>query len=357
MRNYLRILPLLLFVCASALNPAQGAKPANVLVIINDNSPISREIGAYYAAKRKIPTKNVLHIKCQTGETIENPLYPKSIEKPIKQYLAKTGLNKSVDYLVLTKGIPIKLSNGMCVDSLLMCMDLGLGVEGLDQGVPNPYYNKNELFSHKKYGLYLATRLDGYTAKDAKALVDRALAAKPKRGMFLIDLTPERSSGKYGVMNCLMRRARDAILRKRCLSYLDDTKEFIGGRNNLMGYVSWGSNDSSFDVKKYKSNKFRPGAIAETAVSTSARTLNRTNDGGQSLIADLIEAGVTGVKGYVSEPYISAIANPEILFDRYLSGFNLAESFYMASRWIFWKDIVIGDPLCAPYAGETSYRW
>ncbi len=35
---------------------------------------------------------------------------------------------------------------------------------------------------------------------------------------------------------------------------------------------------------------------------------------------DLIAQGVTGVKGYVSEPYTYALAKPEILFDRYLRG-------------------------------------
>ena len=93
--------------------------------------------------------------------------------------------------------------------------------------------------------------------------------------------------------------------------------------------------------------------ISDSAGGTWVRA-NRTNDGGQSLIGDLIEAGVTGVKGYVAEPTLAAIADPLILFDRYLSGYNLAESFYMASRFIFWREVVIGDPLCAPYATQTG---
>ena len=72
--------------------------------------------------------------------------------------------------------------------------------------------------------------------------------------------------------------------------------------------------------------------------------------GGQSLIAELIEARVTGAKGYCDEPFLPAIASPTILFDRYTRGWNLAESFYAASRFVGWEDIVIGDPLCSPYA-------
>ncbi|HCM73924.1 MAG TPA: hypothetical protein DIS87_07280, partial [Armatimonadetes bacterium] len=62
----------------------------------------------------------------------------------------------------------------------------------------------------------------------------------------------------------------------------------------------------------------------------------------QSLIADLIRGGVTGVKGYVSEPYTFAMADPQVLFDRYTRGYTLAESFYAASPILKWKDLVIG---------------
>ena len=49
-----------------------------------------------------------------------------------------------------------------------------------------------------------------------------------------------------------------------------------------------------------------------------------------------------------------AMAHADILFDRYTAGFNLAESFYSASWLIRWKDMVIGDPLCAPYSNEQA---
>ncbi|MDI6827099.1 MAG: TIGR03790 family protein [Armatimonadota bacterium] len=351
--KWLRFMSIIL-IFSMPFSLCHAAKPTNVLVVINDNSPDSKEIGAYYVRKRGIPTKNVCHIKCPAAEEIEDKDYRPLIEKPVKAYLAKTGLNKTVDYIVLTKGIPIKLrKSGMSVDSMLMCMDLGFSFENLKQGIPNPYFKKREHFSHKKYGFYLATRLDGHTKKDAKALVDRALAAKAARGVFIFDICPAKNSESYRIYNGDARQANDLLSRKGYISYLDDTSEFIGGRKRVMGYFSWGSNDPSYDFKKYCSNQFLPGAIAETAVSTSARSFSHYK-AGQSMIADLIAAGVTGVKGYVSEPYLSAVAMPSILFERYVSGFNLAESFYMASRFIFWKDIVVGDPLTAPYAGAGA---
>jgi uncharacterized protein (TIGR03790 family) len=337
---------------AAICRPAIGAGPKNVLVIVNDNSAVSKKVGAYYAAKRKVPTRNVLHIKCPTEEEIGYDKYQRLIERPVKTYLARTNLQKTVDYLVLTKGVPLKISaSGRSIDSMLMCMDFGFNPTALDAGVPNPYYGKNGHFAHSKYGFYLATRLDGYTMAHAKSLVDRALAAKPSRGVFLLDIAPNENRGSYTSMNIAMRQAHKKLAGKGYRSILNETRTFVGGQKGLMGYYSWGSNDDSFDRALYRSNHFLPGAIAETVVSTSARTFRHANEG-QSLIADLIEAGVTGVKGYASEPLLTAIAKPEILFSRYTTGYNLAESFYMASPMIFWKDVVVGDPLCAPYAKQ-----
>jgi tetratricopeptide (TPR) repeat protein len=51
----------------------------------------------------------------------------------------------------------------------------------------------------------------------------------------------------------------------------------------------------------------------------------------------------------VAEPYLDGAIRPEILFPAYLSGFNLVEAFYLASPYLSWQTVVIGDPLCAPF--------
>ena len=105
-------------------------------------------------------------------------------------------------------------------------------------------------------------------------------------------------------------------------------------------------NDQKFSSDAYELLTFEPGSIGDTAVSTSARTFLPTT-GGQSLIADLIAHGITGVKGYTDEPLLQAVTSPSIGVERYfVSGYTLAESFYAASRFVGWEDVVIGDPLC-----------
>jgi uncharacterized protein (TIGR03790 family) len=224
---------------------------------------------------------------------------------------------------------------------------------GLEKSL-NPYYGKKEPFSSAKFGgMYLVTRLDGYTVDDAKRLVDNSLAAKPVKGPFFMDAADNAKAGGFAALHKYFYTARDWLKDHSFDAQIDETREFVAPSAPVMGYISWGSNDKAFNPNAYKRISFLPGAIAETYVSTSARTFGRVTSG-QSVITDLIASGVTGVKGYVSEPFTFALCRADILFGNYVSGRNLAESFYSASMVAKWKDVVIGDPLCCPYAKKAS---
>ncbi len=368
--------------------PAPVAEIENVLVVQNDNSPISQRVAQYYVSKRNIAPKNVVTIKVNdsgldpANEVISLDEYRNGIEKPIAEFLDKNQLANKIQYIVLTKGIPIRIAadtatgvNGQAVDSMLavlgidkpMAVNMGPR-EKPNVGVINRYWRSTEPFSHSKYGGYLVTRLDGYTERDAKALVDRALDAQTSPVYVLLDaaskpdaaavakqpipvLMPDGTINKgFGItfsdFDADMIRASQVISKRPGVStQLDVTKEFDSSDNKLTIYVSWGSNAAGYKAEIYHSLMFAPRSIAETAVSSSGRTFLAAS-GGQSLIADLIHQGAAGAKGYVSEPFLHAMASPTVLVDLYTSGRNLAESFYAASRFIGWKDIVIGDPLC-----------
>jgi uncharacterized protein (TIGR03790 family) len=97
-------------------------------------------------------------------------------------------------------------------------------------------------------------------------------------------------------------------------------------------------------------NTWVDGAVGETYVSTGGRSFTYGTGYGQSLVADLIKDGISGVKGYVYEPYLTAVAHPDILFERYTSGWALGESFFAASEiGTSWMDLILGDPKVAPY--------
>lgn len=356
-----------------------------VLLVCNIASNDSIKLTEYYARKRQIPPENIVQIDVPAMEEITMDRYQDDIERLVRRAIEN---NKNrIDYIVLTRGVPFRVDDGWgySVDSLLVGMDRDFELHRPDMAPDpeamvrhaNPYFDREEPFSSERYGIYLVTRLDGYSLEDAKRMVERSIKATAEKGPFLFDLAPNRfdnpegreSSGWHSAkMQATEQQLRengfttiiedqDKVQRRReDLSYED---EFLAPRERLMGYVSWGSNDASFDLEKYRQLQFLSGAIAETYVSTSARTMIQSDEG-QSLVGDLIQQGVTGVKGYVSEPWTIALCRVDILFDRYSRGYNLAESFYASSQLIRWKDVVFGDPLCRPYGefvdGERPKR-
>ena len=347
--------------------PAAKAKLAEsevsvstVVVVKNLSNADSVAIADYYAAKRKLPAENVCEVRMTDVEECSYKEYAEQLMGPLKQFLAQH--KRPVDYVVLTKGIPIRThegaGGGLSVDSLVVMMDTAEpagrpgGVATMMEG--NPYFNKAERFSHARLGIYLVTRLIGYTRADCLRLVDNSLAAKRRVGPFLLHTGPGHNDEGFKSVNDGMRHANEILTSRHMTSILSTSDRFPGDYKDLMGYYSWGSNDLKFDKRAYNNLGFAPGGIAETAVSTSARTFSDPKAPWQSLIADLVAQGVTGCKGYVSEPGAMSMAHADVLFERYTAGFNLAESFYMASMHIHWKDMVIGDPLCAPYSDKQA---
>ncbi|MGC9309831.1 MAG: TIGR03790 family protein, partial [Candidatus Nanoarchaeia archaeon] len=217
-----------------------------------------------------------------------------------------------------------------------------------DLGARNNYYSKEDIFSSNRYGGYLVTRLTGIEVDDVKNLIDLSTQIQNDglEGIFLLNNYSEDFHYSSYFENT------NTSISNLGYEVEFNTTGFVRHRYNLSGYVSWGSNAGCGINCKNSSAwnlSFNPGALAETLVSTSARTFEHGYDGtgpygAQSLISDLIKYNVTGVKGYVYEPSLGAVAKVDILWGRYLKGYNLADSYYMASTKRDWMDVVVGDP-------------
>ena len=92
------------------------------------------------------------------------------------------------------------------------------------------------------------------------------------------------------------------------------------------------------------------GSIADTAVSTGGRSFNWGTSYGQSLIADLLEDGVSGVKGYVYEPYLTAVGLPSVYPPSLRFRLQSRRESHAAANLLSgWMGVVVGDPKMAPY--------
>ncbi len=354
---------LLLFAVGFCLHAQTGE---NVLLVVNRNVPLSRQIADYYRPRRSVPARNVCTIDTTGDEEIQWGVYEEQIERPIADCLKHAGLVDKVLYIVTTMGVPLKvdgpgarqLSERASVDSELALLYSKLKGARYPRmgGVPNPFFMRRDSpFRHPAFPIYLVTRLAAYDLADVQAMIDRSLRAR-NRGKFVIDLQSEKDEPG----NDWLRTA--AMLLPASRVVLDETTRPIYHQTDVIGYASWGSNDVH-RTQRLLQFQWLPGAIAAEFVSTSARTFQRPPDSWtpgnswedksryfagspQGLVADLIHEGATGASGNAYEPFLQACARPDYLLPAYQQGRNLAESYYLSLVYLSWQSVIVGDPLC-----------
>jgi Flp pilus assembly protein TadD len=403
-----------------AAAPALAQSPRTVLLVVNAASPESERIGEHYARRRGLPNDAILRLRTSVADEIPRAEYLAHIEAPLTAWFGRNSAHDRVHFIVLTKGVPLRVAGSGGRNGTLASVDSELallyrrmtGRQVPVQGfVPNPYYagetppGRWKPFTHEQHDIFLVTRLDGYTAEDAIGLVDRALGASEgaagragapvpsadaapgvdrarARAGEPAEAAPGAGAAEAGRIvldmkaaledrgNAWLKAAADRLqamgLGDRVV--LEQTSTVVRDQKDLLGYYSWGSNDPAIRDRDL-GNRFVPGAVAGQFVSSDARTFKEppaewklgtwqqtdTYYAGapQSLTGDLVRQGITGVAGYVAEPFLDGTVRPDILFPAYLAGYTLGEAFYLAMPYLSWQAVVVGDPL-ARVAGREK---
>ena len=358
---------LLLALCATAVvpAPAEAQSPAQVLVVVNKNSPVSGAFGRYYMTKRAVPAGNLCTIDVPDEEEIPREHYDSDIEAPIRKFLVRANLTESILYIVTTQGVPLRIPGDgnklqdttSAVDSelTLLYQKLHGAIIPVPGPVANPFFQKRDSpFRHPQIPMYMVTRLAGYDMADIKALVDRALIAR-NTGKFVIDLRADSSTpGNQWLRSAAFLLPKDRVI-------LDDTAKILTGLKDVIGYASWGSNDSDRKDQRFLKFQWLPGAIATEFVSTDARSFTRPPDqwktgswgdnpstwfkgAPQTLTADFIHEGASGASGQVAEPFLALLSAPGFL--RPPGMVRGAATSRRVSIWgspaLSWMNVVIG---------------
>ncbi|MFC2174140.1 TIGR03790 family protein [Acidobacteriota bacterium] len=337
-----------------------GGGPRNVLVLMNEASDESMELANEYIHVRGIPYVNVLRVNAPTSLTTDMAAYMSTIEDPIKAHIGDPlhPYRNWIDYIVLTRGLPIRYSTAggqVSITAGLQVMDTALS--GQDQtslpGIGNPYRARDEYFSHSKtFGgdhYYIGATFNGYTKWDAFSLITQSVLSdgNPATGTFFL----EEASGNADVrkLNQLQAAAATLVGLGYDAQAVARTDPEVTGAD-VAGHLSGGSYSSISESDIY-SNNFLPGAIIDLLESYGCVPANF--DPGQSPSQTpgtwYVGAGATGVHCTVAEPYAHTFP-PATLFEPYVNGYNLAETYYQGIPYLYWMNIVLGDPIAQPYA-------
>jgi uncharacterized protein (TIGR03790 family) len=241
------------------------------------------------------------------------------------------------------------------VDSELSLLWWDRAWSGVAWRRPNPLHHafkKPAGGSRREIPILMVSRLDASTADLAFRLVDRAREAEQQgpAGTVYLDargLPVKDPSDTYGRYDQSLRDLNSFLAQHTThRSKLENTETRFhrpGEAPDVGLYVGW------YRLRQYEDAfTFRPGAIGYHMASAEAVSLHRASEPGWCKNA--LERGITATLGSIGEPYLDAFPEPLEFVALLMTGqYSLVEAYYLTSRWISWRMVLVGDPLYNPW--------
>jgi uncharacterized protein (TIGR03790 family) len=334
----------------------------DVGVIVNMNSQVSQDIAAYFKQARNIPEINIIPVHTVTDEIIDT-LEFRNIQYQIKNYILQNNLESKLNYLVTTKGVPFDIQVDSCtfggsgatvwycaaVESELTLLLSADSTKILKKNYrTNPYYGSIEHQNTKPTDLLLVSRLDGHSREHVFTLIDRSgpsTYVNKETAKFIFDISYVDDPFIFDLFAAKMYPAIDTLTSRGWNAIFDGDTLVPLNETNVLGFIAviWGEFDKQLNYSWEK------GSFAELMVTAGNFTfydsLYPTN---RPDLADILAEGCTSGSGYVHPYFASQSTDFTILFGRYTedrdTAYNLAESYYMATKTLSWMNILVGDP-------------
>lgn len=348
-----------------------------VVVVFNPAAEGSLAVAEAYADFRGVPAERVCGVESTTDSTLLGADYPTFVEGVFACVADWTH------YIVPVWGVPYKVSDRVgdlaygtpatiSLDALLFAGPDGLGIT---KGAYNPIYidgdsTTGEYTDYQDIGqirthedVWLVTRIDGASAADAIALVDRTRAAQALAdagaldGIVYVDGnrgdTPpaedvEFGSYEWGEWNMWgTRRVFEAVAQYDVV-WDGNSAEFGTEPAPLecpdaLYFAGWYSYYNYNDCFTWN-----VGAIGAHLDSCSACDIRNPGTWSGSALLD----GITATFGAVNEPYVAGMPEYDQFFRNLLQGANFGEAAYESTVVAYWMMVWVGDPLYRPYGAE-----
>ncbi|MEZ0232228.1 MAG: TIGR03790 family protein [Methylophilaceae bacterium] len=305
----------------------------NLAVIINDDDARSVEVGAYYTKVRRVPAKNIIHIRLPNNtEKIDLANFNK-----MKQQI-DGQLHDDIQVILMIWTTPYAVE----CNSITAAITLGFDAEQCKNtcapGKLSTYFDSGSKrpFTDMKYRISMLLPTD--SVEQAKALIDRGLksdySAPTASAYFLLTSDGNRSSRA-------IHFPPSGNIPQRYLTIKTLKADSIEGEQDIMFYET-----GLVSVPKLDTLKFLPGALADHLTSGGGVLRGK----GQMSSVKWLEAGATASYGTVSEPcnYWQKFPNSSVLLKHYLIGASAVEAYWKSVAWPA-QGVFIGEPLASPY--------
>ncbi len=338
-----------------------GGSGLNVIVVVNQNSTNSVQLGNDYCEQRGVPPQNVLRLTNWTSGSINwSPTdFQTQLLNPLLGMVASRGLTPQAQLVVLSMDIPYRVVDGDNQNSTTAALFYGfktnaadgLGSCSLPDNSSNSYAYSELPFNQAPPNTattnsFLAMMLTDTNLATAESILSRSVAADssyPTQAVYLAKTSdPARAVRFTEFDNAIFE---NQVAGNFAVSRIStDSMAFT----NLFGLMAGLANYA------LATNAFVPGALGDTLTSYAGYILDPN---GQTTALAFLDAGAAGSYGTVVEPcnYTQKFPDPVDYFYQ-TRGFSLAEAYYQSVLNPF-QGLFVGEPLSAPFARPGSATW
>lgn len=408
------------FLLFAATGSAFAIEPKDVFVVVNKNSPDSKDVAGHYLKLRRVPKENVVELDLPNGEDISRADYDKKLLGPLREALKDK--KDDVKVLLTVYGVPLRVGGQQPTESeaaeikkIRTEIDaLRKEVADLEKADPKDD-SKIKTTKAKIEALQNNDRV--LRRAESQASVDSELMAlwldKYPLERWIInpmnwqapEAAKKEGAGKF-VMTCRLDGPTPAIAKRLVDDSVEVEKEGLKGKVYMdargikldakadPGGTGYGGYDESFrEAAKLlkdagldvtlddKQELFKPDTCPDAALYAgwyshanfidcckytkgavawhlaSSEATTLRNDKSKVWCPNLLKAGVAATIGPVAEPYTIGFPKPAEFFGFLGTGkYTLVESYAKTVYFASWMGVLVGDPLYNPFAKKPIVK-
>jgi MYXO-CTERM domain-containing protein len=351
--------------------------PESVVVVANSALTGSVALAEAYMAARQVPARQLCALELPDRPDITLDEVRTLVLAPLEACLTAAGVLDRIEAVLLVRGVPLRVSIPVGAETKLVSLAAAVGLwhTELNDGNPllgEPPGNPADCGGTPCYAAawsnpfrrgafdagwsadsgrvlwrpLLVTMLHGRSFADATRLIDSAVEAErlggaPGEFVFMDGADPARAaldSTYDAAMTALLDRGFTLVSRGPFNADLTG--------HHLAAFFTGGATLGM----TIEGNTYAPGSLVDNLTSYGAVPVNFERTGeSQVSIARWVALGVAGVHGTTDEPLNNVFPSRLLIVD-YVDGSTLAEAFHRRLPYVYWHNLVLGDPMCAPYA-------
>lgn len=308
-------------------------------LVINVDDPYSVAVGEHYILARQIPPEHVLRISLPRQPQLSTADLARLREQVAARFDAR------VQALALAWVEPYAVACQSITAAVTLGLDASLCSNTCGKASKSPLFNSTSATPYRDHGLRPSMLLAAPDVAQARALIDRGVAAD--RSLGWLGSPPAHAwylSTSDGARNvrASMFPPPGLIARPALQVHVERADQL----NDKVGIVLLQTGLAR--LWPLDSLQFVPGALADHLTSFGGAL---TDAHGQSSAMAWIAAGATASYGTVSEPcnHLQKFPHPQLLLLHYAQGASAVEAYWKSVAWPA-QGLFIGEPLAAPFA-------